>query len=609
MTNSTQPVSLTAPLSADGIEHGTERGYRKCRPACDACREANRIAQAARRARRLATPIPDELHGKASTYTDRGCRCELCSLAANGAPAYKPPTRDEQTRASEAALGADRVRIVRYEYPIHPEPAVEQTLRQVIGASRFVYNSYVSFIRDHKKEHGRYPASSRGQSSALITQPRRNEDTSWMRDIPYAVLSNALRHGQAALSAHISSLSGQRKGPRVGAPTYKRKGHGGSAHFSAENFRIQDGWQNTGPRGGRLHLGSHLGDVHVRWTRPLPSMPSAVTIIQRPTGAWYASFLVRVPVATSTPQAPGQVVGIDLGLEHFAVLAYSSGRVERIENPRLLSEEERKLARMQKDLARKERPRAGQPASKRWEEQRVRVARQHQRVADRRLNFTRTLAARLIRENQAIVVESLNIAGLGKTRMGKSVHDAGWGIFLRVLKEGAENRGRDLFVLPPFFAGTRTCSMCGHNGGPKPLNVRQWECSNCGARLDRDINAAANHLRHAFDRAMSAEDNNLAAGLADRINARGWDMRRTLSMLNDAGPCEARSHRTAQSRPAQRRNSRRSTPRRKHVRDDSPSALVPRNDAEYEAAGGKSDGRRRNTFGTVVDEARKTGAR
>lgn len=81
----------------------------------------------------------------------------------------------------------------------------------------------------------------------------------------------------------------------------------------------------------------------MRWTRPLPSMPSSVAIMLRPSGRWYASFVVQEPVRRTKAQAPGQVVGIDLGLEHFAVLAYSSGRVERIENPRFGAEQERSM--------------------------------------------------------------------------------------------------------------------------------------------------------------------------------------------------------------------------------------------------------------------------
>lgn len=604
----------SAPQLPPGFEHGTERGSRKCTPTCADCRAAATTAQAERRARRRQRPIPEEAHGRASTYTDLACRCDLCSEAALGISDYKPPTRAEQEEASRAALAGLETRTVRYEYPIRLDPAVEQRLRSAIGAARVVYNSYVEFITGYRSEHGRYPTSMKGLSSLLITEPRRDPERPWLAAVPYTVLSAALRQGETALSNHLNSLAGVRKGPKVQAPTFKPKKSGGTAHFARGQFRIVDGWQNTGPTGGRLDLGRHIGRVHVNWTRPLPSQPSSVAIVLRPSGRWFASFVVEEPLRRTKPQASGRAVGVDLGLEHFAVLAYSDGRVERIENPRFLAEAEWKLARMQRDTARMQGPERGRKPSKRWEQQRTRVARLHARIADRREAFARGLAARLIRENQAIVVEALNIAGLARTKVGKSIYDAAWGVFLRALAEGAANHGRDLIVLPRFFPGTRTCSICGTNGGAKPLDVRIWECRTCGSTLDRDTNAAVNHLQYAFDVAALSEQEQealgLAAGLADRMNARGWDGRRKAAMTDSAVPCEARSHRNRQERKllAGRRKSMRTAQRRKHGRNGSSSRPEPRESAEQRNAGGKGAQLRRKGSGLVAERPGISGA-
>lgn len=222
----------------------------------------------------------------------------------------------------------------------------------------------------------------------------------------------------------------------------KRKSHGGSVSLGDGAFRIAGGWQDTGRTGGRLHLGMHIGTVGVLESRPLPSDPTTATVILTPDGRRWVSFIVREALALSKPQNPGRVAGGDLGLTHFATIAYSDGRTEKIHNPRFLQRQKRKLAHMQRGLARMKGPARGRKASKRWATQRRRVARLHTHTANQREYFARREAARLIRENQGIVVGSLNIAGLGQSNVGNSVYDTAWRISLRALQEGSVERGR-----------------------------------------------------------------------------------------------------------------------------------------------------------------------
>lgn len=557
-----------------GYVHGTARAYRHCRPSCDECKAANTAEQSARRARRLAAGMPEKAHGTPSGYSYWNCRCGPCATAGLGPRKPKVSTRADQRSASDAVLAQSEVRIVRYEYEVMADPVVAQRIRQVMGACRYVYNSAVKFAETFRAEYGRYPAVA-GQSAKLITEPRAN--LPWLACAPRAALNAALRDAHAAQSNYVASISGQRGGPRLGSPRTKKRSHGGSFSLSARYFRIKGGWQNTGATGGRLFLGHALGWVGVRWSRPLPSDPTTATVTVKPSGRTYVSFVVREPIRHTTPQNPGRVAGIDLGLTHFATVAYSDGKIEKINNPRFLLNQERKLAHMQRDLARMQGPERGRKPSKRWEKQRLRVAKIHTHIANQRENFARREAARLIRENQGIVIESLNIAGMARTKVGKSVYDSAWGAFLKALEEGAVKRGRDLIVLPRFFPGSRTCSACGQNDGPKPLNVRRWTCPACGAEHDRDGNAAVNHLKYAYELAalpaFELEELDLAAGLAERLNARGWGVGPIVPLARDATPREASIGRTAWERKllARRRRSQRSALRRKHVRR-SPSA-------------------------------------
>ncbi|MFD4459257.1 RNA-guided endonuclease InsQ/TnpB family protein [Nocardia sp. NPDC058480] len=229
-----------------------------------------------------------------------------------------------------------------------------------------------------------------------------------------------------------------------------------------------------------------IGDVAVRWSRELPSDPSSVTLVKDAAGRYFASFVVQsddesLPVSDSE-------VGIDLGLTTFAVL--SNGKT--IDNPRFLRRAERKLRKAQQMLSRK--VKGGKNRAK----ARVKVARAHATVADTRRDWAHKQSTMIIRDNQAVFVEDLCVKGLARTRLAKSVHDAGWGMFTRMLEEKAARYGRAFLKVDRFFPSSQLCSVCGLVDGKKALGVREWTCV-CGTVHDRDLNAAMNI--HAAGRA------------------------------------------------------------------------------------------------------------
>jgi putative transposase len=255
-----------------------------------------------------------------------------------------------------------------------------------------------------------------------------------------------------------------------------------------------------------------VGRVRVRWSRALPSAPSSVTVIWERDGRYYASFVVdRDP--TPLPPMP-RTAGIDLGLVWFATIVASDGTVETIANPRYLPAAMRRLVRAQRQLSRKEK------GSKNRAKARLRVAVAHRKVRDQRADHHHKLALRLIRENQAVAVEDLAVAGLARTRLAKSVHDAGWTMFVRLLEAKAAQHGRQVVKVGRWVPTSQTCSVCEYRDGPKPLSIRVWEC---GAVHDRDVNAARNIL--------------VAAGLAETLNACGGHVSpgATLAVAGEAG--------------------------------------------------------------------------
>ncbi len=249
---------------------------------------------------------------------------------------------------------------------------------------------------------------------------------------------------------------------------------------------------------GRLRL-PKIGDLRVHWSRDLPAPPSSVTIIRDAAGRYFASFVVQAP-GDPLPPAESEV-GIDLGLTHFAVLSGGA----KVAAPRFLRQAARRLRKLQKALARKI------TGSNRRRKAVVAVARAHARVADTRRDFHHKLSTTIIRDNQAVHVEDLAVVGLARTRLAKSVHDAGWARFTAMLEYKAARHGRSFGRVDRWFPSTRLCSVCGVIGEKLPLNIRSWTCP-CGAVHDRDLNAARNVL---------------AAGQADNSNDRGAHVRPT----------------------------------------------------------------------------------
>jgi IS605 OrfB family transposase len=285
-------------------------------------------------------------------------------------------------------------------------------------------------------------------------------------------------------------VSGKRRGRRVGLPRFKsRKDHRQSLRFSRNGFRIRGN--------GKLNL-AKIGDVRVAWSRALPADPSSVTIVLDASDRYFANFVVDIE-PTPLPELDTEI-GIDLGLTTYAVC--SDGTV--IDNPRFLRRAERRLKAAQRELSRKAK------GSQNRAKARHKLAKAHAKVADTRNDWLHKQTTRLIRENQAIYLEDLNVHGLGRTRLAKSVHDAGWSSFRRLLEGKAGRYGRHVAVIGRYEPTSQVCSACGVRDTPKPLHVREWTCGACGVPHDRDLNAARNIL---------------AAGRADRLNAPGGPVR------------------------------------------------------------------------------------
>jgi putative transposase len=365
---------------------------------------------------------------------------------------------------------------LRYNYRLYPTLGQRAALAKAFGCARVVFNDGLR-ARQEAFAAG-LPYVTDAELSARLTAAKATPERAWLGEVSAVVLQQALADLNAAYRNFFSSAAGRRKGPKVAPPRFRsRKDHRQAIRFT-RNARF-----SVTP-GGKLRL-PKIGDIAVRWSRRLPSMPSSLTVVKDPADRYFASFVIGIEPDALPETEP--VIGIDLGLTYFAVL--SDGR--KIASPRFLRRAEKKLKHAQRGLSRK------QEGSRNRDKARVKIARAHARVADARREFCHQLSTALIRENQAVAVEDLAVIGLARTRLAKSVHDAGWSAFVRMLEYKARRHGREFRRIGRFEPTSQVCSACGVRDGPKPLHVRIWRCRGCGASLDRDVNAAVNVAKAA----------------------------------------------------------------------------------------------------------------
>ncbi|GAD84280.1 IS200/IS605 family element transposase accessory protein TnpB [Nocardia asteroides NBRC 15531] len=373
---------------------------------------------------------------------------------------------------------------VRYNFRLYPTPGQRVALARAFGCARVVYNDGLR-VRQQARAAGLPYVKDSVLQTQVITAAKKTSERAWLGESSSVVLVQALGDLHTAYRNFFASVTGKRKGPKVAVPKFRsRKDNRQSIRFTRNGFSLRSN--------RRLYL-AKIGELKVAWSRALPSEPSSVTIVKDAADRYFASFVVQAD-DRSLPEVESEV-GIDLGLTTFAVLSDGT----KIVSPRFLRQAERRLRKVQRALSRK------QKGSKNRAKARVKVARVHAKVADTRRDWAHKHSRKIIRDNQAVFVEDLCVKGLARTRLAKSVHDAGWSMFTRMLEEKAARYGRHFSTVDRFFPSTRLCSACGVVSEKKPLHIREWVCT-CGAVHDRDLNAAHNIL---------------AAGRAERLNACG----------------------------------------------------------------------------------------
>jgi putative transposase len=396
-----------------------------------------------------------------------------------------------------------------------------------------VFNDVINARRTAYVSGASYPTQ--GELGKALTAVKKTDARQWLNEVSAVVLQQAQADANTAYKNYFNSLSGKRKGRKVGPPKFRAKRDNRSSARFTSNARFTVA--QVSKTGALLTL-PKMEPMRMKYSRALPSIPSSVTITKTPSGQYFASFVVKREQELLPPSS--RVAGIDWGLADLASIVYSDGTREKITAPQHYRKAEKRLAKLQRayamqkaraDRARKRLKAAGAPATPRptdvdgrpvraqpsriQEAGRVKAAAAHRHVANVRRNHHNKLAHRIVHENQVICLENLSITGLARTRLAKSIHDAGWGMLGRLIEEKALHHGRTVIRIDRFAPTSQTCAVCDTRGGPKPLDVREWDCGQCGARLDRDYNAAVNII--------------VAAGQAESLNDCGESIRLRLA--------------------------------------------------------------------------------
>lgn len=378
-----------------------------------------------------------------------------------------------------------------FKYRIYPNNEQIQQLNQNFGNARFVFNYFLDLKQKAYKESKESISLTKTQS--MMTKLKQEEDYAWLNLSDSMSLQESLKDLDKAYKNFFNG---------AGFPNFKKK-------MNKQSYRTRN--QNNGIRildGNHINL-PILKSVKIKLSRMPEGRILNATITRTKTNKYFISLCVECDI---TPKAnKGNSTGIDLGLKDFAIL--SNG--DKISNPKYLSKYQNKLKREQRKLSHmieshiveykvignSRYPVYDKPLSEcsNINSQRIKVAKIHEKIADTRNDFLHKLSSKLVKENQFIALEDLNVKGMVKNHnLAKSIHEVSWSEFVRMLKYKSIEYGTEIKFIGRFYPSSQTCSSCGQvHKEMKNLAIRTLKCD-CGNVIDRDINAAINILNEGL---------------------------------------------------------------------------------------------------------------
>ena len=368
-----------------------------------------------------------------------------------------------------------------YKFRIYPNKEQEILIQKTFGSCRFVYNHYLAKrIEMYKTDK---TTINYNQCSNDMTNLKK--ELEWLKEPDKFALQCSLKDLDQAYQNFFRRL--KQGDSKAGFPHFKSKKDNRKSYktkFTNNNIQVLE---------KQIKL-PKLGLVKCKVSKQIEGRIINATISQNPSGKYFVSVCctdVNIPQYSPT----GAAVGIDLGIKEFAIT--SDGI--HIENNKFLKKSEKKLAKLQRELSRK------QIGSNNRNKARIKVARCHEKIVNQRKDFTNKLSTQLIKDYDIICLETLKVKNMVKNhKLAKAISDVSWSEFVRQIGYKADWYGKVKQQIDTYYASSQICGECGYkNSDTKDLSVREWICPQCGKHHDRDENASNNILKEGL-RLLSA---------------------------------------------------------------------------------------------------------
>lgn len=368
-----------------------------------------------------------------------------------------------------------------YKFRIYPSEDQKAKLTRAFGCCRFVYNKALEHRKTLYETQKKSVSYNTLATDFLIPLKR---EFNFLQEAPAQALQQALRH----LDCAYTNFFINKKGEKPGFPKFKSK-------FSRQSLSFP---QKVKVKSSTVIL-PKIGKVTAVIHRKFEGTIKTCTVSKEPTGKYFISILVddHLPVPPKVPFG-GKQIALDLGIKNF--LTDSNGNI--ISNPKFYDKSLDKIRKIQRNLSLKTK------GSKNYGKTKIKLAKIHEKICNSRDDFLHKLSSNIINDNQVIIIEDLAVQELMEKShkvMARNIGDVSWSIFTSMLKYKAEWKGKHLVQIGRFEPSSKKCSVCGKINTKLKLKDREWECSNCGIKHDRDKNAAKNILAIGLEQAKSLE--------------------------------------------------------------------------------------------------------